>query len=200
MHLFVLRHFHHPFYLWSILSGFKKLPNRPQSDQQNRQSLKWYFYKIKPAHENTLTLVLIWEFITLYDMGFCSARPTIRTRVLTIYMKTPEIPAGKSHSPRHSVWEAFEIWAAIWVKSGSFSIDDGNRSENISFKKNSLFSNTVAFIPICWKWQCRRISLEFISWGADSTLEREKEIRSRLFTSSIKLAIRHFHVVVVQGR
>ena len=153
MHLFVLRHFHRPFYLWSILSGFKKLPNRPQSDQQNRQSLKWYFYKIKPARENTLTLVLIWELLTLYDMGFCSARPTIPTRVLTIYMKTPEIPAGKSHSPRHSVWEASEIWAAIWVKSGSFSIDDGNCSENISFKMNSRFSNTVAFIPICWKWQ-----------------------------------------------
>ena len=142
-----------PIFFWSILSGFKKLPHRPQSDQQNRQSLKCYFYKIKPARENTLTLVLIWEFLTLCDMGFCSARPTIRTRVLTIYMKTPEIPAGKSHSPRHSVWEAFEIWAAIWVKSGSFSIDDGNCSENISFKMNSLLSNTVAFIPICWKWQ-----------------------------------------------
>ena len=31
-------------------------------------------------------------------------------------------------------------------------------------------------------------------------LEREKEICLRLFTSSIKLAISHFHVVVVQGR
>lgn len=95
------------FIFWSILSGFKKLPNRPQSEQKNLQSLKWYFYKIKPARENTMTLVLIWEFLTLYDMDSCSARPTIRTRVLnTIYMKKPEIPAGKSHSPRHSVWEA----------------------------------------------------------------------------------------------
>ena len=32
------------------------------------------------------------------------------------------------------------------------------------------------------------------------SLEREKEIRRRLFTSSINLAIRHFQVVVVQGR
>ena len=46
--------------------------------------------------------------------------------------------------------------------------------------------------------KCRRISLELISWGPHSSLEREKEIRRRLFTSSIKLAIRHFHVVVVQ--
>ena len=132
------------FIFWSILSGFKKLPNWPQSDQQNLQSLKWYVYKIKPALENTVTLVLTWEFLTLYDMGSCSARPTIRTRVLTIYMKKPEIPAGKSHSPRHSVWEASEIWAAIWVKSRSFSIDDGNGSENVSFEMNFRFSNTVA--------------------------------------------------------
>ena len=58
MPLFVLRHFQDPFYL---LMDFvrMKLPNRPQSDQQNRQSLKWYFYRIKPARENTLTLVQI---------------------------------------------------------------------------------------------------------------------------------------------
>ena len=36
---------------------------------------------------------------------------------------------------------------------GSFSIDDGNGSKNVAFAKNSRFSNTVAFIPICWKWQ-----------------------------------------------
>ena len=143
MHLFVLRHLLDPFYL---LMDFvrMKLPNRPQSDQQNLQSLNpWKHRDISPNM----------GVPHAYDMGFCSARPTIRTRVLTIYMETPEIPAGKSHSPRHSVWEAFEIWAAIWVKSGSFSIDDGNCSENISFKKNSLFANTVAFIPIFWKWQ-----------------------------------------------
>ena len=40
--------------------------------------------------------------------------------------------------------------------------------------------------------KCRRISLELISWGLHSSLEREKEIRCRLFTFSIKLAIRHF--------
>ena len=36
------------------------------------------------------------------------------------------------------------------------------------------------------------------SWAPHPSLEREKEIRRRLFTSSITLAIRHFHVVVVQ--
>ena len=33
-----------------------------------------------------------------------------------------------------------------------------------------------------------------------SSLEGEKESRRRLYTASIKLAIKHFHVVVVQGR
>ena len=34
------------------------------------------------------------------------------------------------------------------------------------------------------------------SWGPHSSLERGKKIRRRLFTSSIKLAFRHFHVEV----
>ena len=46
--------------------------------------------------------------------------------------------------------------------------------------------------------KCRRISLELISWGPHSSLERERKTHRRLFTSSIKLEIRHFHVVVMQ--
>ena len=77
----------------------------------------------------------------------------------------------------------------------SFSIDDGNGSENLTFKMNSRL------FQFAENGKSRRISLELISWGAHSTLEREKEIRRRSFSmSSIKLAIRHFHVVVVQGR
>ena len=75
---------------------------------------------------------------------------------------------------------------------GSFSIDDGRHSENVTFKKNSSFLNTVASIPIAENGKCGSISLELISWGAHSTLESEKEIRRRLFTSSIKLAIVQF--------
>ena len=37
--------------------------------------------------------------------------------------------------------------------------------------------------------------LEFISWGPHSCLEREGKFHRRLFTSSIKREIRHFHVV-----
>ena len=42
--------------------------------------------------------------------------------------------------------------------------------------------------------------LGLISYGLHSSLEREKNIRRRLGTSSIKRKIRHFHVVVVQRR
>ena len=59
------------------------------------------------------------------------------------------------------------------IKIGSFSIDDGDGSENVT------------------------INLELVSWGPSSSLERERKIRSRLFRSSIKREIRHFHVVVV---
>ena len=40
--------------------------------------------------------------------------------------------------------------------------------------------------------------MELNSWRPHSSLERERKIRHRLFTSSLKLAIRHFHVVVMQ--
>ena len=39
-----------------------------------------------------------------------------------------------------------------------------------------------------------------ISCGPHTSLERERKIRRRLFTSSMKRKIRHFHVVVVQSR
>ena len=39
-----------------------------------------------------------------------------------------------------------------------------------------------------------------ISWGLHSSLERERKIRRRLFASSIKHEIRHFHVEFVQWR
>ena len=90
---------------------------------------------------------------------------------------------------------------SIREATGSFSIDDCNRSENFSFKMNSPFFQSLSrLFQFTENGKCRRISLELISWGLPSSLEREKEIRRRLFTSSIKLAIRHFHVVVVRGR
>ena len=84
---------------------------------------------------------------------------------------------------------------------GSFSIDDSNDSDNVIFKMNSHFFQSLSgLFQFAESGKCKRISLELISWGPHSSLGREKEIRRRLFTSSIKHAIRHFHVVVVQGR
>ena len=96
-----------------------------------------------------------------------------------------------------------EIGAAYFASlKGNFSIDDGNGSENVSFKVNCRFFNLCRVYSnlLNMAAKCRRISQKLISWAPHSSLEREKEIRRRLFTSSIKLAIRHFHVVVVQGR
>ena len=84
--------------------------------------------------------------------------------------------------------------------NGSFSIDDGDGSENVTIKPIRVFSNFLAFIPNCWKFQMQANVPELVSWGPYSTLESERKIRIRLFTSSIKREIRHFHVVVVQWR
>ena len=92
---------------------------------------------------------------------------------------------------------------------GSFSIDDGDGegSKNVTLKsllrsylgrsKETLLAGYVYSNPLKISNE-RRISLELISWGLHSSLERERKIRRRLFTSSISREITHFHVVVVQ--
>ena len=45
-----------------------------------------------------------------------------------------------------------------------------------------------------------RLSLELTSWGTHLSLDKERKILRRLFTSSTKREIMHFHVVVVQRR
>ena len=59
-----------------------------------------------------------------------------------------------------------------------------------------VFSNFVAFIPNLSVGKCP----EMISWGPYSNLEKEWDIPSRLFTSSKKREIGHFHAEVVQWR
>ena len=84
---------------------------------------------------------------------------------------------------------------------GSFSIDDGDSSEKVTFKMNSRFFQTLSrLFQFTENVKCERISLELISGGPDSRLEREKKIRRRLFTFSINRESRHFRVVVVQWR
>ena len=82
----------------------------------------------------------------------------------------------------------------LFASRVNFSIDDVDGSEIVIFKMNSRF-----FKLFCVYFNCRRISLKLISWGPHSRLERERKICRRLFTSSIKREMRHFHAVVVHS-
>ena len=82
---------------------------------------------------------------------------------------------------------------------GSFSKDDGDDSENVTFKMNKCFfklcrvySNSMKMLNV------GKFPLELISWGPHSSLERERNFGRRLLSSSIKRETGHFHVVVVQ--
>ena len=81
----------------------------------------------------------------------------------------------------------------IFASIVNFSINDVDGREVVIFKMNSRF-----FKLFCVYFKCRRISLKLISWEPHSSLERERKILRRLFTSSIKCGIRHFQVVVLQ--
>ena len=95
----------------------------------------------------------------------------------------------RSPSPRKRLYLKFPI-----------SIDDGDGSENVTFKMNLRFLNIVAFIAIRWKCQMQ-VNFPGVDFlGTPLSLERERTIRRRLFTSSIKCKITHFYVVIVQGR
>jgi len=73
------------------------------------------------------------------------------------------------------------VWrASRWVGNNK----EGKRGEDWD-KIGIGMSNVAAF------------SLELISWGPLSSQERERKIRRRVFTSSIKREIRHIYVIVV---
>ena len=79
-------------------------------------------------------------------------------------------------------------------------MDDVDSSENVTFIMNSrfFFNNLSRLYQFAEKDKRSRGSMELISWGPHSSLERERKSPGCLFTSSIKREIRHFHVVVVQ--
>ena len=61
------------------------------------------------------------------------------------------------------------------------------------------FKNELAFFRLCRMYSSSlKISLELISWGLYSSLERERKFGRSLFTLSIKRESRHFHVVVLK--
>ena len=78
---------------------------------------------------------------------------------------------------------------------GNFRIDDVDGSVKSHFKMNSPFFQTLSrLFQFTENVKCGQISLELISWGPDSSLERARKIRRGLFTFSINREIRHFHV------
>ena len=67
------------------------------------------------------------------------------------------------------------------------------------FKNKFAFVHTLLrLFQFAEKVKCRRICLEFISWGPPQLrLQKERKIRRRLSTSSTKSEIRDFHIAVV---
>jgi len=89
-----------------------------------------------------------------------------------------------------------------------FNIDDGDGSENVTFKMNlrflklcRVYSRAIMGIMALGLFQFvenvkfKRISLQLVSWGPHSSLERDREIHCLVFVSFIKIENRHFHVV-----
>ena len=92
------------------------------------------------------------------------------------------------------------VFFAVDVE-GALASTTATAAKNVTFKVNFRF---LKYLPRLLQFtenvKCQRISLELITRGLHSCLERESKIRRSLFTSSIKREIRHFHVVVVQWR
>ena len=90
-------------------------------------------------------------------------------------------------------WTCNTIWRKPTGDAGSihWSTRVGDSSES------SLLKWIRGFFKRSENFKCRHLySLELISWGPHSSLERERKIRRRLFTSSIKHKIKHFHVLI----
>ena len=81
----------------------------------------------------------------------------------------------------------------------SFSIDDSDGNENFSFKMSSRFGNLCRVYTNSLKMS--NVGEFSRSWFLGDRIQvRERKIRCRLFTSSIKRAIRHFYVKVMKWR
>ena len=82
-----------------------------------------------------------------------------------------------------------------------FKIPRRRRSRKRRLKSEFAFFQSLVrlFLPTYFV-NCRRTLLKLNFKRPNSSSEREIKFRRCLFTSSIKLEIRHFHVVVVQKR
>ena len=64
---------------------------------------------------------------------------------------TDKLEMGKINNQQRISWKNCIFLRIHLLKIGSFSIDDGDGSENATFKMDHRISNFVAFIPIRWK-------------------------------------------------
>ena len=78
---------------------------------------------------------------------------------------------------------------------GSLTNDDGDGYENVTKKENSHCFKLYRAYSNCWQ-----ILSEFNFKGLHQSSGKEKESCCRVFPSSTKREIRHFHVVVEQRR
>ena len=96
-------------------------------------------------------------------------------------------------------WDDFDdyrkVFWLLWL-----TLTTATAAKTSLLKWIGVFSTLSRLFQTAENIKYRRISLELISWGPHSSFERERKIRYRLFTSSIKREIRDFHAVVVQWR
>ena len=115
-------------------------------------------------------------------------------------MKTPP-PKLKILCLQHDALWLQPIYRLRFLESKwSFSIDDGDDRENVTFKINSRFVKLCRFYANSLKCQMQANfpGVDFLG-TALKFRNRKKRIRRRFFTSFGKRAIsRHFHVEVMQ--
>ena len=96
-------------------------------------------------------------------------------------------------------WDDFDdyrkVFWLLWL-----TLTTATAAKTSLLKWLGFFKTLSRLFQIAENIKYRRISLELISWGPHSSFKRERKIRYRLFTSSIKREIRDFHAVVVQWR
>ena len=150
----------------------------------------------------------MWNLLTRLLMEDANSRRTYLS-LSFLACGHQELNSGKVRI-RSTFWATCYVWrnanSFLWWRfavdvEGALASTMATTAKNVTFKVNfrflKYFSRLFQFTE---NVKCQRITLELISRGLHSCLERESKIRRSLFKSSIKREIRHFHVVVVQWR
>ena len=119
---------------------------------------------------------------------------TARTTQSQIAMTWLEdLKNSRIKQPKHTKW-------TFHHNKGALASTMATATKTPLLKWLAFFQTLSRLFQFTENVKCERVSLELISWGRDSRLERERKVRRSLFTFSIKRDIRNFHVVVVQWR